>query len=102
MNSKPSSPAEHNEDAKRRLWLRFPSDMLEMWVIVGGEQKHATVLDESVGGIGIMMEMADAVNVQVDDPLIALPCDCPTPCRVQWIQRNQETQKVRLGIRWTT
>jgi len=102
MSSKPSSPTENNDDTKRRLWLRFPSDMPEMWVIVGGQRKRATVIDESVGGIGIKMEMADAANVEVDDPLIALPCDCPSPCRVQWVQWDQETQKVRLGIRWTT
>ncbi|MGO9108815.1 MAG: hypothetical protein ACLP9L_06245 [Thermoguttaceae bacterium] len=95
-------PVEHNNDVEGRLWLRFPPVTPETWVIVAGERKHATILDESYGGLGMMMEMEDAVDVQADDALLVLHCDYPTPCRVQWIQRNQETQKVCLGIRWTT
>jgi|SRR5271157_3940137 len=102
MNTQPHSPAERNDVVESRLWLRFPPVAPEAWVLVGDERKHATILDESYGGIGIMMEMADAVKVQADDPLIVIHCDYPTPGRVQWIQRNQETQKVCLGIRWTT
>jgi hypothetical protein len=102
INNQPFSPAEHNDDVQNRLWTRFPSDTPEIWVIVKGERKRATVLNESYGGIGVTMEMADTADVQVDDPLIVLHCDYPTPCRVQWVQRNQETQKVCLGIRWTT
>ncbi len=102
MHKKSSLLAENSNDAEHRLWLRFPSDNSEIWLIVGGERRCATILNESYGGIGVMMEMADAINVQADDSLIALHCDYPTPCRVQWIQRNQETQKVCLGIRWST
>jgi hypothetical protein len=100
MNNQPSLPAEHNDHSQIRNWTRFPPDSPGMWVIVGDEQKGATLFDESFGGIGIVIEIADAVNVQVGDPLIVFHYDYPTPGRVQWIQRNPETQQARLGIRF--
>ncbi|MGO9112095.1 MAG: hypothetical protein ACLP9L_22955 [Thermoguttaceae bacterium] len=102
MNSQPSSPAEHDNVSLVRSSIRFPPDKSETWVIVGDELKTATIVDESFGGMGMTMELSDAENLQIGDRLIVFHCDYPTPCRVQRIQRNQETQKVSLGIRWTT
>ena len=76
--------------------------MPEMSVIVGDERRIATILDESFGGIGLMLEMADSVKVQVGDQLTVLHSDYPTPGWVKWIQRDQETKKVRLGIQWSS
>ncbi|MGO9114088.1 MAG: PilZ domain-containing protein [Thermoguttaceae bacterium] len=95
MNSQPSSPAEHNNLSLLRSSIRFPPDKSETWVLVGDERNSATVVDESFGGMGLTLELADAANLQMGDRLIVLHCDCPTPCRVQWIQRDQETQYER-------
>jgi hypothetical protein len=100
MMDQPYSSSEDNGCPNVRSWTRFPPDKAEAWVIVADQRKSATIVDESFGGIGMTMEMADAVNIQVGKELIVLHCDYPTPGRVQWIQRNQETQRIRLGIRW--
>lgn len=102
MNNQPSLPAEHIANSEFRDWTRFPPDMPETWVIVGDERKRATTLDESFGGIGVMIEMADASDVKIGDQLIVLQHDYPMPGRIQWIQRNQEAQRVRLGICWSS
>jgi len=101
MNSQPSSPAEPIDFSKGRNWTRFPPDTPKMSVIVGDERRTATIFDESFGGIGVMIEMEDSVKVQVGDQLTVLHCDHPTAGRVQWIQRDQEAHKVRLGIQWS-
>ena len=100
MDNQLPLPAEHDDDGKRRLWPRFPPYTSEIWVLVGDQRKSATLLNASYGGIGLTMEMADAANVQVGDLLIVLHDDCPTKAQVQWIQDNQETQEVCLGIHW--
>jgi hypothetical protein len=102
MNDQPSAPTKNIDHAKCRLWTRLPPEQRETSVIVQDERKTATVCDESFGGIGLTMAMADAVNVQVGDPLVVLYYDYPTPGRVQWIDRDQEAQRVRLGIRWSS
>jgi hypothetical protein len=102
MNDQSSAPAEHAGCSIIRRWLRFPPDRSEMPVILEGEPKNAVVLDESFGGIGVMLEMEDAVNLQVGDALVVLYYDRPTPGQVQRIQRNPETKQVRVGIRWTS
>ena len=99
MNDQP--PAEHIANAELRDWNRFPPDTPETCVIVADKRKCATILDESFGGIGVTIEMADAVNVKVGDPLIILHYN-PMPGRVQWIQKDRKTQRVRLGIRWSS
>ena len=98
MNNQPSSPVEPSESSQLRNWTRFLPDTPEMSVIIGDERKSTTILDESFGGIGVTIEMEDALNVQVADQLTVLHCDHPTAGRVQWIQRDQEAQRVRLGI----
>jgi hypothetical protein len=102
MNEQFDMFTEQSSDRENRLWIRFPSDEPQMGVDVDGERKMATIIDESYGGIGILMEAKDALHLKVDDPLIVYQNDFPTPCRVQWIQWDDETQKVRIGIRWTT
>jgi hypothetical protein len=100
MTGQPSSPADPTCCSEKRSSIRFPPDKPQTWVIVNDEPNHATILDESFGGIGVTIEMSDAVNVQVGDRLVILHCDCPTPGEVQWIQRNQEARQIRLGIHW--
>ena len=100
MNKQLPYPVDSIASSQIRIWTRFPPDSPEMQVIVGNERKSAIVLNESYGGIGITIEMEDSVNVQVGDQLIVVHCESPTPAQVQWIQRNQEAQKVRLGIHW--
>jgi len=102
MNNQSSSPAEPILSSQLRNWTRFPPDQPKMWVIVGDEQKYATVLDESFGGIGVTIEMEDSVKVQVGDQLILLHYEYPILGRVQWIQRDQETKTLRLGIHCST
>lgn len=101
MNSESSSPGEHIANAESRDWTRFPPDAPETCVIVRDERKSAMILDESLSGIGVTIEMADAMNVKVGDRLIVLHYN-PMPGRVQWIQRDKKTQRVRLGIRWSS
>jgi hypothetical protein len=96
------SPAEHDVFSQIRASLRFPPDEPEMCVIHGNAQKIAAVLDESYGGIGVVIEMADAEEVQVGDPLTVLYYGFPIRGNVQWVQRNQGIHKVRLGIRWSS
>jgi len=102
MNNQQSLPAEPSDHEQRRSHTRLPPDRPEMYVIVGKERKLASVLNESFGGIGVTLEMEDSVNVQVGDQLTVLHYEWPTPGQVQWIQRTQEVQRVRLGIRWMT
>jgi hypothetical protein len=102
MNNRPSSPVEQTNWLPVRRGVRFPPDQSETSVIVRDARKSATILNESYGGIGITIEIADDVKVQVDDALIVLYYGCPTAGRVQWIQRDQETQKVCLGVRWSS
>jgi len=102
VNDQSSEPAECTEHKQARDWRRFPPELPERRLIVEGQPKNAVVLDESIGGIGVMLEMEDAVNVRVGDALTVLPCDCPTRGRVQWIQENPETKQVRVGIRWAS
>jgi len=101
MNSQPSSSADSIGFTQLRNWIRFPPDIPDTCVIVGDERKPATVLDESFGRIGLMIEAADAANLHVGDQLTVLNYGFLTPGEVQWIRRNQETQKVCLGVRWT-
>ncbi|MGO9109063.1 MAG: PilZ domain-containing protein [Thermoguttaceae bacterium] len=101
MDSQTSSPAEHDGVSQVPGSVRLPPDEPKMWVLVGDERKSATIVDESFGGIGVLMEMADAANLQVGDRLTVLYYGSPTQGQVRWLQRNQETQKVCLGIRKT-
>ncbi|MGO9110892.1 MAG: PilZ domain-containing protein [Thermoguttaceae bacterium] len=102
MDHQTSSPAEPSDHAQLRSCTRFPPDKSETWLLVGDERKSATVLDESFGGMGLMIESADAANVRVGDRLTVLEYGFPALGQVQWIRRDHETQKVCLGIRWTT
>ena len=102
MNNQPYSPADHPDHAQSRDHPRFPPYTSEICMIVGDEQKRARLLNASYGGIGVMMEMADAANLRVGDLLLVLHGDRPTRAQVQWIQHNQETQKVCLGIHWSS
>ena len=77
MTGQPSSPAEHTSDSQFRSWTRFSPDKPETWVIIKDERKRATIFDESFGGIGMTIEMADAIDVQVDDDLVVLHNDHP-------------------------
>ena len=103
MNDQPSSlPAEDKDLSQIRSSIRFLPEKSETWVLVGDERKPATVVDECLGGIGLMMEMADAGNLQVGDRLIVHHYDCPTPVQIRWIRWNQEVQKIQLGICWSS
>jgi len=101
MNSQPSSSADSIGFTQIRNWIRFPPDTPETCVIVGDKRKPATVLDESFGGIGLMIDLADAAHLRVGDQLTVINYGSPAEGQVQWIRRNQEAQKVCLGIRWT-
>ena len=102
MNNQLPLPAEYIDYSKLRGSIRFPPDTSETWVAIRDEQKNATITNESVGGIGVTIAMEDSRNVQVGDLLIVLHHDCPTPALVQWIERDQEAQKVRLGLQWSS
>ena len=102
MTNQPSLPAEPTYCSQIRNSIRFPPDKPQTWVIVGDERKNATILNESFGGLGVTIEMPDAVNVQVGDTLIVQYCDYPTLGRVQWIQQNPEAQQIRLGVQWVS
>jgi hypothetical protein len=102
MDDQLSSLPERIDGSKSRRWTRFPPDKSETWVIAKDERMSATICDESFGGIGVTIDMADAANVQVGDQLIVLHYDYPTPGRVQWIERDQEAKLIRLGIRWSS
>jgi hypothetical protein len=102
MTKQPSLPAEPTYCSQIRTSIRFPSDKPQTWVIVGDERKNATILNESFGGLGVTIEMSDAVDVRVGDTLIVQYCDYPTTGRVQWIERNQEAQQIRLGIQFVS
>jgi hypothetical protein len=102
MNNQQSLPTEQNDHEQSRSCTQFPPDKPETWVIVGDKQMSATVLDESLGGIALMIESADAANLQVGDQLTVLNYGFPTVGHVRWIRRNQEIQKVCFGIRWSS
>jgi hypothetical protein len=101
MNNQRSSQVQRREQPQYRNSIRFPPERPEIWVIVGDERKPATVLDESFVGIGLMMEIGDAANVEVGDLLTVVSYDSPTQGRVKWVEHNQEARQVRLGIQWS-
>lgn len=102
MNNQPSLPAEPSDVSQIRSSIRFLPEKPETWVLVGDERKPATIVDECLGGLGLMMEMADAANLQIGDRLIVLHYNCPTPVQIRWIRCNQEIQRVHLGICWSS
>jgi hypothetical protein len=100
LNDLPASPAEHTDYPHVRSSLRFPPDKSKTWLLVEGERKSATILDESFGGIGVTIDMEDTVNVHVGDQVVVFHYDYPTPAQVEWIRPDQEAKRIRLGIRW--
>ena len=63
LDHQPCSTMEPIESSHVRSHTRFPPYQSEIWVVVGDERKCARLLNASYGGIGVMMEMADAANV---------------------------------------
>jgi hypothetical protein len=102
MNNELALPAACNTSSQLRYWLRFPPDESKMSVIIRNEQKCATILDDSFGGIGATLELDDSVNVQVGDQLTVLYYGSPTTGQVRWLEHGQEDHKVRLGICWSS
>lgn len=101
MNNHPSL-SEYIASLQFRTWTRFPSDKPETWVNVNGEYKHATILNESFGGLGITMDLADAANMQVGDELTVRYYGASTAGKIEWIQADQATKKMCIGIRWSS
>ena len=101
MNNRPSSSAKDDGISQLRGSIPFPPDKSETWLLVGDEWKSATIVDESHGGMGLTMELADAANLQVGDLLTVLCCGFANLGEVRWTRHIEETQKVCLGIRWT-
>ncbi len=88
--------------SKNRDWTRFPPDRPETVIIAEGKPTIAVVLDESFGGIGVLLEIDDGAQLRVGDSVIVLHCDCPTPGRVQWVQDNSAIRRLRVGICWNS
>jgi len=99
MNNRPSSSAKDDGISQLRGSIPFPPDKSETWLLVGDEWKSATIVDESHGGMGLTMELADAANLQVGDQLTVLYYGSANQGEVRWIRHNQETQTGHLGIR---
>lgn len=102
MNSQPSLPAERSDISQLDVCIPFPPDKSETWVLVGDEWKSATIVDESFGGMGLTMELADAANLQVGDLLTVLCCGTANLGDVRWTRHTPETETVHFGIRLNT
>jgi hypothetical protein len=85
-----------------RTWTRFPAESPGTWVTVAGENLHAMIVDDSFGGIGVTIEVGNVVRVKPGDWIVVFHCDYATPGQVRWLQHNEETNRIRLGIYWTT
>lgn len=81
--------------ASSRVWPRFPSAMSEISVIARGEKRKAEVVDESFGGIGIVMEDASGI-LRETEILVELPGTCWLGV-VRW-SGQLANGRYRLGI----
>jgi hypothetical protein len=97
----PHSPAVAEQDAhgdRKRQWPRFQSGIKYACVVVGEEPRIAAVVDESHGGIGLMLELHDGEGMQPGDEIIVLYYGIPTWGSVKWIEKDQSNGQYRLGI----
>lgn len=84
--------------ANRRKWMRFPSDAREVAVMhSNGTQLKGVVVDESFGGVGLLVESSIAVDVGVELKIVIDGAILPS------IVRNV-TRKAdgscRIGLQW--
>jgi hypothetical protein len=84
-------------DAKRQ-WPRFQSGIKYVCVVIGEQPKIAAVVDESFGGIGLMLELHDSKELQPGDEIIVLHYGIPTWGSVKWIEKTPDSRESRLGI----
>jgi len=84
-----------------RVWTRFPPEKAEAAVIIGGQSRHAAILDESFGGVGVTLEIDDARTLATGDPLTVVYYGHPTTGHVQWILRQPDAGRARVGVRWS-
>lgn len=80
----------------RRQWARSASDLAEITVVRDTESHVAAVIDESFGGIGILMK--DVANVVRGDQLKMLYRGVPVMGVVRRIQA--ETEGHHVGLEW--
>jgi hypothetical protein len=100
MNEQASLPDEYRGGTQIRNWTRFPPDQSETVLLIHDEPAAADVLNVSFGGVGVTVELVDSVDVQVGNRLSVLYHDHPMWAQVQWIERNQAAQRLRLGLVW--
>lgn len=85
---------------KSRGWTRYQPDVSQVWIILKDSPRLAVVVDESFGGIGLALDIADAGDLQPGDELTVLHYGHPTQGSLQWLTIQPESEQVRLGIRW--
>jgi hypothetical protein len=71
-------------------------------ILADGECLTALFVDESFGGIGVLLEMADGARLRIGDSVVVLQNDYPTPGKVQWLRHDPEINRIRAGIRWSS
>jgi hypothetical protein len=98
LNQPSAVPEQSINGEEKRRWPRFQLGIKYICVIIGEEPKIAAVVDDSIGGIGLMMEMKDAEGIQPGDEVIILSYGVPTWGSVEWIKKDQQTGQLRLGI----
>jgi CBS-domain-containing membrane protein len=95
------APPEHAADTdKSRRWTRFQPDLSEVWVTFSNAPRLARVVDESFGGIGLVMDKVDASDLQPGCEVTILHYGRLTRGSVKWITPQPETEQLRLGICW--
>jgi hypothetical protein len=80
----------------RRQWERKPSDLAEITVVRDGGPQAAAVIDESFGGIGILLH--EAANIVRGDQLKLLYRNVPVLGVVRRIELEPRGQHV--GLEW--
>lgn len=100
----PSQPSlEIAPDGKvilERDWTRFAPDCSEVWVVAGDRPRIATVVNESYGGVGLVMEAIDAEEWEPGDKVVVFYYGHPMQGSLCWIQRDLESRQIHLGIQW--
>ena len=81
---------------ERREWMRFPSSDIEVWVPPG--PMKAKVLDESFGGIGLLVRAT--AGLEVGSKITLIYNGCPMWAIVRYVA-DPSDEKRRIGFQWT-
>jgi DNA-binding response OmpR family regulator len=82
---------------KRRQWTRYRTGGKEVAVLVDGRRQRAMVVDESFGGIGLLMD--NHAQALLDREITVVSQGVLVQGLVRWVQPDEEGG-CRMGIEW--